>query len=470
MGSTTHFATVSRAARQDIILGRTRTLAHMINIKSMTSLLICATVVSWSSLLTTPVCAGDRPSIMLIMADDVGVEALGCYGGESYRTPRLDALADDGMKFRHCYSMPVCHPTRVTLMTGRYPFRIGNPKWGTFPKAEEQHSIGRVMQRAGYATAVAGKWQICMMKNDPDHASRMGFDESCLFGWHEGARYHSPFIYQNGKRREGLESSYGPDVYVDFLIDFMRRNKDAPFFAYYPMALCHDVTDDLKDPVPFGPNGHYDSFSTMVEAMDVRIGRLIDFLDEAGLRKNTIVLFTTDNGSPVRSIYSAKANPNPRKKDTYLRVPVVSRQNGVDVPGGKGSLTNGGTWVPLIVNWPGKVQPRQVVDDLVDFSDFLPTVAELGQADLPAGVTLDGHSLVRRIIDGRASSRKWAFVEHRGQHWIRDRRWKLYGNGKLFDVSRDPAERNALLRGEASDQANAARSRLKSALTLLNVE
>ena len=134
----------------------------------------------------------------------------------------------------------------------------------------------------------------------------LGFDESCLFGWHEGPRYHSPYIYQNGKLLKDLEDSYGPDVYVDFLIDFMRRNKETPFFAYYPMALCHDVTDDLKDPVPFGPDGHYDSFKTMIEAMDVRVGRLIDSLDELGLRENTVVLFTTDNGSPVRSIYQPK--------------------------------------------------------------------------------------------------------------------------------------------------------------------
>ncbi|MGB0596099.1 MAG: sulfatase-like hydrolase/transferase [Rubripirellula sp.] len=445
----------------------------MINVYSNKLVLaVCLTAISFSSsiLLNAQVLADERPNILLIMADDVGVDALGCYGGESYKTPRLDALAEGGMKFTHCYSMPVCHPTRITLMTGRYPFRTGNPKWGTFPKEEEPHNIGQVMKRADYATAVAGKWQICTMKNDLNHANRLGFDESCLFGWHEGARYHSPFIYQNGELQKGLDDSYGPDVYVNFLIDFMRRNKETPFFAYYPMALCHDVTDDLKDPVPFGPNGHYDSFKTMVEAMDVRVGRLIDALDEFGLRENTLVIFTTDNGSPVRSIYSAERNPNPKRKDTYIRVPVVSRQNGVDIPGGKGSLTNGGTLVPLIANWPGKVKPGQIANDLVDFSDFLPTVAEFGRADLPDGVTLDGHSLASRIINGKPSSRNWAFVEHRGKHWVRDQRWKLYDNGNLFDVSLDQAEQKPLEITDGSKEADAARRRLSSVLKSLKVK
>ncbi|MBC8357065.1 MAG: sulfatase-like hydrolase/transferase [Planctomycetes bacterium] len=399
-----------------------------------------------------------RPNILLIMADDVGVDALGCYGGESYATPRLDSLAEGGMKFTHCYSMPVCHPTRITLMTGRYPFRTGNPKWGSFPREEEQNNIGQVMKRAGYATAVAGKWQICMMKNDLDHAQRLGFDESCLFGWHEGARYHSPFIYQNGKLRDGLEDRYGPDVYVEFLIDFIKRNQSQPFFAYYPMALCHDVTDDLKNPVPFGSDGHYDTFKQMAEAMDVRVGRLIDTLDRLGLRNNTLVLFTTDNGTPKSYIHSAESNPDPKKKDKYIRIPVVSRQNGKDVPGGKGLLTNGGTNVPLIASWPGRIKPSQVADDLVDFSDFLPTLATVTEAKLPTGVSLDGHSFAARLVDGQPSSRTWAFAEHGKRYWVRDRRWKLYDNGKLFDIASDPREERPII--DRSSDATAAKTQL----------
>ena len=130
----------------------------------------------------------DKPNILLIMADDVGSDAIGCYGGQSYPTPHIDALAAGGMKFNHGYSMPVCHPSRISLMTGRYPFRFGKEgmKWGGYPKAAEGISIGDRMKNGGYATVVAGKWQLCMMKNDLEQPKRTGFDKWLLFGWPRG--------------------------------------------------------------------------------------------------------------------------------------------------------------------------------------------------------------------------------------------------------------------------------------------
>ncbi len=108
--------------------------------------------------------AADRPpNILLIMADDVGVETLGCYGGESHNTPHLDALAKSGLRFNHCYSMPVCHPTRISLLTGRYPFRLKNPRWGSFPKSEEKKTVAHLLKNAGYATAIAGKWRFAIL-------------------------------------------------------------------------------------------------------------------------------------------------------------------------------------------------------------------------------------------------------------------------------------------------------------------
>lgn len=393
----------------------------------------------------------ERPNIVLILADDLGCETLGCYGGTSYETPRIDRLASSGTRFLHAYSMPVCHPTRIALLTGRYPFRLGNPRWGTFPLSAEHATIAHVLRSAGYATAVAGKWQIALLGKEPDHPHRLGFDEYCLFGWHEGPRYYQPLIRQNGEVRTDVSSRYGPDVYSEFLIDFMARHQDRPFFVFYSMALCHDVTDDLDRPVPFGPRGRYDSYGEMVEAMDARVGRLVDALDRLGIREKTLVIFTADNGTPKRSIIRAVDGK-------LVRENVSSRLGDVVVPGGKGELTDGGTRVPFVASWPGVVEENAVRNDLIDFSDFLPTFVELGGAHLPGGVAVDGRSFAPRLRGATGGGRRWAFAEHGGRSWVRTRRWKLYSDGRLFDMDGDPRETSPIPR-DASAPPDAARAR-----------
>ncbi len=388
------------------------------------------------------------PNIVFIMADDLGVETLGCYGGTSYKTPRIDALSRDGMRFNHTYSMAVCHPTRMCLMTGRYPFRFKSG-WGKFPKAEEGHTFAHVLKRAGYATAVAGKWQLVLMKKDLMQPRRMGFDDWAVFGWHEGPRYWDPMIYHNGKVMTDTKGKYGPDVYVDVLIDFMKRHRDKPFFAYFPMALVHDVTDDLKAPVPYGPGmDRYESYGEMVEQMDRVVGRVIDAVDDLKLSANTLIIFTADNGTAQKS-YIRHVNGK------LKREAVSSRMGDKVIPGGKGLLVDRGTHVPMIARWTGRIKKGQTADDLVDFSDFLPTFAALAGADLPKDVKLDGVSFARRLTDNQPSPRRWAFAEHRGNAFVRTHQWKLYHNGKLFNVKTDKEEKKPVdpnsLRG--SDQA-----------------
>ena len=179
----------------------------------------------------------EKPNILFILADDVGQEVLGCYGGESYATPHLDHLAATGMRFRHAYSMPSCFPTRVTLMTGRYPLRFGRIVWGNFPKGAESSTFASLLQQNGYSTGITGKWQLTLMRNDPQHPARLGFQHSELFGWHEGPRYYEPMIYHNGQVRGDTKGHYGPDLYLRSTIDFIRRNRDRPFLAYYFYGL-----------------------------------------------------------------------------------------------------------------------------------------------------------------------------------------------------------------------------------------
>ncbi|WP_197455742.1 sulfatase-like hydrolase/transferase [Stieleria neptunia] len=407
-----------------------------------------------------------KPNILLIMADDVGCDAIGCYGGQSHPTPHIDALAQGGMKFNHAYSMPVCHPSRVCLMTGRYPFRFGaeGMKWGDFPDAAEGISIGDRMKQAGYATAVAGKWQLCMMKNDLQHPRRVGFDSWCLFGWHEGGRYNDPLIYTNGQLRDDTRGKYGPDLYVEFLIDFMRQSRQdgKPFFAYYPMALCHDVTDDLKGrQVAYYKDGRWMTYAEMIASMDDMVGRLVAALEQMELREETLILFTTDNGTPAASYLSVGADGK------MARPKVFSIRNGEVVPGGKGKHDDTGTRVPLIANWPGRIDAGTQADQMVDLTDYLPTVAEiagLGDED----VFRDGISFAPLLFgDTRKRQRDWIYSEHRGKRSIRSPQFRLYDDGRFFDLVTDPQEQQALAIDELPDEAKQEHARLQRRLNEL---
>ena len=183
-----------------------------------------------------------------------------------------------------------------TPLTGKIPIRLGHPAWGSYPERFEGSTVANQLRQLGYATAVAGKWQLTLLREEPDHPRRLGFDQWSLFGWHEGPRYYRPLIYEDGKVRSDVNERYGPDVYLDLLVDFVRRNRDNPFFAFYSMALAHDVTDDIGTPPPLGPQGHYDSYKRMVENLDERLGRLVDAIDELGIRTHS-GLFTADNGA-----------------------------------------------------------------------------------------------------------------------------------------------------------------------------
>lgn len=397
-----------------------------------------------------------QPNIVLILADDVGREVLECYGGQSHATPRLNRLAAEGLRFDQAHVMPVCHPTRISLLTGQYPFRLGNPDWGTFPRDAENCTLASVLQQAGYSTAVVGKWQLALLGDDLEQPHRMGFDEYCLLGWHEGAWYYEPAVWQNGQRRNDVQGKYGHDIDLEYLTDFIRRHKDQPFFAFYSMVLCHAETNDLDKPVPTGPLGRYLNYSEMVAAMDERVGRVVDLIDELGLSQDTLIVFATDNGCPKQSLID-------NTDGKYVYEQVVSKFRGRDVPGGKGDLTDWGTRVPLIVRWPGVVQPGQATDDLVDASDFLPTLAKIADVSLPAHTKRDGYSFAGRILRNEPGPREWVFAEHEGDYFVKDRHWKLYKNGQFFNVESDHDEKAPLATDHLDGEAAAAFKQLSLA-------
>ena len=339
---------------------------------------------------------GEKPNIILVMADDVGWECFGCYGAEDYETPTLDRLAAEGLRFTHCYSTPICTPSRVKLMTGQYNFRnythFGylNPKDRTF---------GHMLKDAGYKTAIAGKWQLNGTYNklpghdDPTRPLKAGFDESMLWqvttgkgiGSGGGERFWSPPLEHNGKfiTIEENKNQYGPDLMCDFLCDFMERNKEEPFFLYYPMVLVHDPFVPTPDTIGDRPRTHEsnkqpkegekqkENFVAMVAYADKLVGRLEAKVKELGLAENTIIMFTADNGTHTR---------------------LTSRWQGQDITGGKGGMTDMGTHVPFIVSWPGTAPEGAVYDDLIEFTDFYATFAEAAGVKLGKTDPIDGRT------------------------------------------------------------------------------
>ena len=200
-----------------------------------------------------PAAEDARPNIVLILADDMGFECLNCYGGTSYRTPNLDALAAAGLKFNHCHAQPICTPTRVQIMTGLYNQR-NYIRFGLLDP--EATTFGHVLKQAGYKTCIVGKWQLEGGLTGPN---KLGFDEYCLWQLNRRPpRYPNPGLEINGDQVNYTNGEYGPDIVSDYLCEFIERNQQGPFFAYYPMILPHfpfvpTPDSDDWDPTKTGP-------------------------------------------------------------------------------------------------------------------------------------------------------------------------------------------------------------------------
>ncbi len=395
--------------------------------------------------------AAERPNIVLIMADDLGYECIGANGGTSYATPHLDAMAAGGIRFEHCYAQPLCTPSRVKLMTGLSNVR----NYAMFGLLERsQTTFGHLLRDAGYATCIVGKWQLGADVTLPAH---FGFDEHCL--WYlrrRVSRYPSPGLEINGQSKD-FQPGYGPDVCTDFACEFIDRHRDRPFLLYYPMILTHcpfEPTPDSRDWDPNSPGsptykGTPAYFGDMVTYMDKIVGRITRQLEASGVRDRTLVIFTGDNGTDE---------------------PIVSRLGQRSVAGGKGKTTDAGTRVPLIVQWPGHSVSGVVSQDLIDFSDFLPTLCAASGVELPEGHLTDGRSFLPQILGEQGTPRKWIYMWYArnggrtGAEFARNQRYKLYRSGKFFDIAQDVRERHPLKIEDLSPQTQTVRQLLQSAL------
>lgn len=406
----------------------------------------------------------EQPNILLIMADDMGFECINAYGSSEYATPHLDQMAAEGVKFNQAYSQPLCTPTRVKIMTGKSNVR--NYEYFGYLNPD-QKTFGNLLQEAGYKTLIAGKWQLNGIYHDlPGNQDKtrpyhFGFDEYCLWQLTRnkqfGERFADPFIEENEKEMR-LMGQYGPDVFRDYIINFMERNQDSSFFVYYPMVLVHAPfvpTPDSPEWQDSTRRHERDTayFADMVAYTDKIVGQLMDKLDELSILENTLVIFTGDNGTHPR-IYTTMAD-------------------GSLFRGGKGATHEAGNHVPFIAYWKGKTLAGNEINDMIEFSDVLPTLLEAAGVPLQDFVT-DGKSFLPALTDPAYQGKSYVYQHYNPRwgrwkddsvHYIFNQKYKLYQDGRFYHTSKDPRENQPLeienLSREAKQQYNTFEQELK---------
>jgi len=392
-----------------------------------------------------------RPNVILILADDVGVEAFHSYGGE-YATPNISRLASEGVTFDRAFSTPLCSPSRTRIMTARENAK----NYAAFGYLDpRERTFGNLFRDAGYATGIVGKWQLSGNGFDgrvgitPQAA---GFDESLLWqlqaGTQKGSRYWGPTLWRNG-RPIIAEEGFGPDDMSDYALSFIEKNKDRPFFLYYPLVLVHDPF--VPTPDTLQAKGAKPRFGGMMAYMDKLVGQLTDKLRALGLDDDTLIVFTADNGTNRQ---------------------ITSSRNGVAVSGGKGAPTLTGTHVPMVLRWPGHIAAGTRSAELFDFLDVMPTIA--AAAGLPAPTGIDGVSQWK-VATGKAKRARETIFQHYAPQWVFaparfvfDDSRKLYGDGRYVALDYDRDVETEFAPAAMTDAERRHRARLQAVLDAQN--
>jgi arylsulfatase A-like enzyme len=377
---------------------------------------------------------GPRPNVVLIITDDQGFGDVAIHGNQKIRTPNMDRIAREGVRFTQFQVCPVCSPTRSSLMTGRYNYRTGvvDTFLGRSLMRPDEVTVAELLRRAGYRTGIFGKWHLG--DNYPLRAMDQGFDTSVVLrggGLGQpsdvpgGGGYFDPVLFRNGKPERF--KGYCSDIYTDEALAFVEANTTRPFFLYLATNAPHDplqVAEDLAAPYRrMGLDEQTAKTYAMVENADANIGRVLSRLESRGLDRNTIVIFMTDNG-PQRARYNA------------------------GMRGVKGSVYQGGIRVPFFVRWPSVVKAGLEVDRIAAHIDVMPTLLEACGVAPPKHL-IDGRSLMPLLKNaGAVWPDRTLFTQwHRGEApepfrnaAVRTQRWKLVNGKELFDLANDPAE------------------------------
>jgi arylsulfatase A len=386
-----------------------------------------------------------RPNIIFILADDLGIGNVSCYGADHYRTPNIDRLASGGIRYTHAYTAPLCGPSRAMIMTGRYAFRTGatnQDRVGLLQPTVET-MLPKILKPAGYVSSAVGKWS-----QFPLRPADWGFDDYLRYNgsgvyWNRKAK-GEPYVV-NGESRTLLEKEYMPDLMHQHVTDFITKHRDDPFFVYYSLSCVHG---DLQ-PTPDSAPDSRDLMADNIAYMDKLVGRLVTELERLKLREKTLIVFMGDNGTGKGQADQATIG-------------------GRRLSGEKGTMLEGGALVPLIVNWPGVTPAGTVATGVVDSTDFVPTFAELARVTLPESSVLDGYSLVTHWCGGTAEPRDWVFIQLDRNWYVREAGWKLNQAGELFDMSDSPFAEKLLAADTKDPAAVDARHRLQAVLEELN--
>jgi arylsulfatase A len=386
-----------------------------------------------------------KPNIVFILADDLGYAEIGCNGSDRYKTPNIDKLASQGIRFTNAYANPLSGPSRAVLLTGRYNFRTGatNQDATGLLKPEVETFIPSYLKQGGYVSTSIGKWG--QLPLDP---SDFGFEDYLRF-YGSGIYWSSPEKIQkyrmNGNNLVLNENEYMPDLMHKRMVEFLAANKDKPFFAYYPLSHVHG---EIK-PTPDSKSDSKDIYADNIAYMDKLVGQLRTELDRLNLSDNTILIFFSDNGTAGGHADQATIG-------------------GRRLSGQKGTMLEGGSLEPLIIYWPGVTPKGKVCNDLISSTDFLPTFAEIAGIELPKDKVLDGQSFNAQLHGKKGNPRTSLFVQLANNYWVRSANWKLNQSGELFDMTKAPFEEILVPADTQNPDAIAARKSLQAELDRLN--
>ncbi len=400
-----------------------------------------------------------RPNIIFIMADDLGNADLG-YRGSDIKTPNIDKLAREGVRMESFHGMPVCTPSRAALMTGRHPMRYGLQTLVIFPNhtyglPTDERTLPQALKEAGYQTSMVGKWHL-------GHADKKYWPQNRGFDHFYGNLVGEVDYFTKMRggivdwQRDGkfLQETtyYLPLIGDEAVKQIERQDKTKPFFLYFASLAPHapyqaqKADEDryaasIKDPTRR-------TYAAMVTSVDDQVGRIVSALEKRGMRENTLIIFSSDNGGPRSAVVASGAHSRQERAESGVKQESLPASNG-NLRGGKGSLYEGGVRVPTIFNWPGTLKPA-VISEPAQMVDIMPTALALaGAAPNPASKPFDGKNLLPMLTEGKPSPHDDLLINveaFRGA--IIKGQWKLVkiallpGKIELFDLKADPGEKN----------------------------